>query len=424
MVDPIFALSQGALIANILNPMMASEDGERENMTAYAVSPQAVTGVRYSYWSGFDNAPEDSVAIIRLRGALMKEDQSCGPIGMETVGQILREADSHRNISAIVLHVDSPGGTVDGTETLANIVKNSQKPIVTFVDGQMCSAALWIGTSSKETIASTDTDEIGSVGVLMQFADMQPYWEKQGIKFHMVTASTSPDKVAMWEELRAGKYESYIKEILDPLDEKFMNTIRENCPNATDEHLTGKVFFARDVMGVFVDSIGTLEDAILRASKLAPAKDEITNPKNKVKRSMKQFTKLNAVLGLESLESVEESVSLNEEQLDLVETALSEPDTISAERDSAITERDTVILERDAARTELTNALNSINAIDPTILGAETPEGKATAIRALLSSKPGAAPIGNLGSTDPIKDTVDWEAIDNLPHNKAVDNNL
>jgi hypothetical protein len=134
---------------------------------------------------------------------------------------------------------------------------------------------------------------------------------------------------------------------------------------------------------------------------------------------MKQFAKLNAVLGLESLESVDESVSLNEEQLDLVETALSEPDTISAERDQANT-------ERDAARLELTNALTPIDAIDATIANATTPEEKATAIRAILSSKPGTAPTGNLEKGDPTKDTddVDWEAIDNLPHNKSVDENI
>lgn len=265
----------------------------------------------------------------------------------------------------------------------------------------------------------------------MQFADMQPYWEKQGIKFHMVTASTSSEKVKMWEELRAGNYESYIKDILDPLDEKFMSTIRENCPNVTDAHLTGKVFFARDVMGIFVNSIGTLEDAILRASELAPPKGNINNSNIKVKRSMKQFVKLNAVLGLESLESVDESVSLNEEQLDLVETALSEPNTISAERDQANTERDAAILERDqanterdAARTELTNALDPFNAIDPSIASAETPEAKVQAIRTLLAAKPGTAPAGTLEEGDPTKNSeVDWEAIDNLPHNKVVDEN-
>ena len=272
LIDPVFAMSQGAVIANILNPATIFSGAEVKKPSAYAVSPKAVSSVQYSYRDGFSNAPKNSIAVILISGPLMKEDQYCGPIGMQQIGQIIKMADSCPNIDGMVLQIDSPGGTVDGTETLGNIVRNAQKPVVTFVDGQMCSAALWIGSSADEVIASTDTDEIGSVGVLVQFADMQPYFEKQGVTFHIVKASTSIDKVKMWEDLRTGKYDDYIKEILDPLDEKFMNTIRANCTNVQDKHLTGKVFFARDVMGVYVNSIGTIDDAILRASVLAPGK--------------------------------------------------------------------------------------------------------------------------------------------------------
>lgn len=292
LIDPIFAMSQGTLIANIINSSVTSNIGDNKKMTAYAVASKAITGIQYSYRDGFNSAPKNSVAVIRISGTLMKEDQQCGPIGMEQIGKMIKEADNHQNIDAIVLHIDSPGGTVDGTEVLANIVRKAIKPVVTFVDGLMCSAALWIGSSADEVIASTDTDEIGSVGVLVQFVDMQPYWEKQGIKFHVVTASTSSEKVKMWAELRAGKYDSYIKDILDPLDEKFMNTIRANCPNVEAKHLTGKVFFARDVMGVFVNSIGTIEDAILRASELAPSKKD----KSSFTRKLSQkATKLNPI---------------------------------------------------------------------------------------------------------------------------------
>jgi ClpP class serine protease len=97
-----------------------------------------------------------------------------------------------------------PGGTVDGTEALANSVKSVEKPVVTFVDGLMASAAFWVGSQADEIIASTDTDEIGSVGVLLSFADLQPYWESLGIKFHKLVASTSPDKTKIWEDLRTG----------------------------------------------------------------------------------------------------------------------------------------------------------------------------------------------------------------------------
>src|SRR5690606_16145408 len=83
----------------------------------------------------------------------------------------------------------------------------------------------------------------------------------------------------LFEGIRKGDKvatEQYIKEVLDPLDEKFMNIIRENLPGIQEEHLTGTVFFARDLMGSVVNSIGTLDDAINRADELAKEKNQST----------------------------------------------------------------------------------------------------------------------------------------------------
>lgn len=465
-IDPDFAFAQGPLVAGLLNnnslnfPSSSSKEGSalagelarggssiQDLPLIAAAKPTAedrkIYGVRHSWRNGFDMAPVGSVAIIELKGALMKEDQLCSD-GTATIGSIIKKADNHPNILAIVLDVDSPGGTVDGTEALAKIVKSTGKPIVTFVDGLMASAALWIGTSADEVIASTDTDEVGSVGVILNFADMRPVYEKQGVVFHTVVASTSPDKQKAFNDLRAGKYDEMIKEVLDPLDEKFMNAVRENRPQVEDRHLTGKVFFARDVMGVFVDSIGTIETAILRAAELAEELNSDSNTNNlKNITSMKQFTLLNAVLGVPSLESVDEVVSLNEEQLAEIEGALEQTNLVVAERDTAIAardeaaaardlavtereaaaaERETAVADRDTAQNELTAAIALFDAIDGAVAAAQTPAEKAAAISALLASKPGAKPAGNLEDEDPdaTSPEVDWATIDSLEHNKNV----
>ena len=156
---------------------------------------------------------------------------------------------------------------------------------------------------------------------------------------------------------------------------------------------------------------------------------------------MKQFAKLNAVLGLEALESVDEAVSMNQEQLELVESALLQKDQAVAEaRTEAETQRDaanaslvTAETQRDAAsaslaaaKTSLANAVAAFNEIDPTIAAAESPEAKAQAVRTLLAAKPGVKIEGNLETSDPSakKSTeTDWEAINNLPHNIEVDEN-
>lgn len=341
-IEPGFAFSQGPVIANMLNQYVAFEKQEPDKMTAFAVTPKsAARGTKYSYWDGFDRAPAGSVAVIRLKGVLMKDDQYCGPAGMATIGEVIKAASAHENITALVLHIDSPGGTVDGTESLGNIIGKVEKPVVAFVDGLMASAAFWVGSHADEIIASTDTDEIGSVGVQLSFVDVQPYWESLGIVFRSLKASTSPDKNTLFEGIRKGDKvatEQYIKEVLDPLDEKFMNIIRENLPGIQEEHLTGTVFFARDLMGSVVNSIGTLDDAIYRADELAKEKNQSTGNQSTAIETktptgandtqiskiinMKQYAHVNSALGVESLEAVDDVVSLNDEQLQALDTAL------------------------------------------------------------------------------------------------------
>lgn len=346
-IDVQYALNAGPIISGILNgnmvdPVLSDED----NAPKAAISGKSA--VTYYNW---DDAPQGSVALIDLKGELMKDSQFCGPLGMAAIGKRIRQADRDPRFSGIILRIDSPGGTVDGTETLANVVKSTNKPVLAYVDGLMASAAAWIGTGANEIWASTDTDEIGSIGVLMSFWDIIPAYELMGFKFHMVTASTSKEKVKKFQELRAGNYENYIKEVLDPLDEKFMNVIKENRPDVTDEHLSGKVFFARDVMGTLIDRIGSFDDAIARVQEIGTAglgKRAKLNSNNSI--SMKQFTILNRILGVDSLESVDEQVSMNEEQLQLIEDALTSSEDNSSDLETA---RNELAEEREARKGDL-----------------------------------------------------------------------
>jgi hypothetical protein len=149
--------------------------------------------------------------------------------------------------------------------------------------------------------------------------------------------------------------------------------------------------------------------------------NRILNPKKNVtpknKAEMKtQFSNVNKVLNVDKLESTEEGVFLNETQLESFENRLALDQQIVAGRDAALAERET-------ARTELSNAFNPFDAIDPAIASAQTPEAKVLAIRALLSKKPSVQPSGNQDSSDPVSDGVEWDVINNLPHNKQVDQN-
>jgi len=153
-------------------------------------------------------------------------------------------------------------------------------------------------------------------------------------------------------------------------------------------------------------------------------KQKEVNPKNKKVEMKKQFIHLNSVLNVQSLESTEEGVFLNEGQLQQLEERLEANQQLVTERDSAVMERDTATTNLGTAQANLASAFDPFNAIDPAIASATTSEAKVAAIRTLLAARPAAAPVLALEQQDEIAtDEVDWEAINNLEHNKQVDKN-
>ena len=153
-------------------------------------------------------------------------------------------------------------------------------------------------------------------------------------------------------------------------------------------------------------------------------KQKDVNPKNIKVEMKKQFTHLNSALNISALEGTEEGAFLNQTQLEEVEQRLEATQQLVSERDNAILERDTATTNLGTAQQTLASAYDPFNAIDAVIANATTPEAKAAAIRALLAARPAAAPVLALEQQDEIAaDEVDWEAINNLEHNKQVDKN-
>lgn len=146
---------------------------------------------------------------------------------------------------------------------------------------------------------------------------------------------------------------------------------------------------------------------------------------------VKQFLHVNQLLSVPSLEGSDEGVFLNEDQLQSIEEGLEANQQLVTERDSAIAQRDTATetigtmqATIDQAQQTAATAFDPFNAIDPTILSAQTPEEKVTAIRTLLAAKPGTTTVQAIGHVEEESSTdVDWETINNLPHNKNVDTN-
>ena len=146
---------------------------------------------------------------------------------------------------------------------------------------------------------------------------------------------------------------------------------------------------------------------------------------------VKQFLHVNQVLNVELLEGSDEGVFLNQQQLESINQGLEANQQLASQRDDAFQQRDnatatisTMQQTIDDAHSAAAVVFDPLNAIDPTIASAQTPQEKATAIRALLSARPGTPALQIIGEVEEESaEGVDWETINNLPHNKSVDTN-
>jgi len=138
--------------------------------------------------------PEGSVAVIPIRSEILKYDLPCGPRGSQSILSDIKQSDQNPSIRSILLVVDSPGGQVTGTDLLADAIAKCETPVVAYIEGMAASAAYWIVSGAKRIIASSDLDRIGSIGTMLLVEDLQPAFEKLGVKFHEIYASLSTEK--------------------------------------------------------------------------------------------------------------------------------------------------------------------------------------------------------------------------------------
>jgi protease-4 len=212
------------------------------------------------------------VMVIPVMGPMMKSD-NCYSYGTATLSNLIAVANQQNSISAIVLHFDTPGGSVDGTEAFAAAIKASQKPIVAFCE-MAASAGYWAASSCDEIVMSGETASAGSIGTMAKFQDTRGRDEANGVKEVIVFASRSTRKNKSSLDALTGKTSAFVDEHLDPLNAVFIGNVEANRGSKIDlkneDVLTGKVYYGSNAVEVgLADKIGSLDYAIKRSLQLA-----------------------------------------------------------------------------------------------------------------------------------------------------------
>jgi signal peptide peptidase SppA len=174
-----------------------------------------------------------SIAVIPINGTLAKRLNLFQAIsGGTSIGMLMDRTEAlidNDEIDGIVLDIDSPGGTVAGTKEFADLIQSGRekKPITTYVNSLAASAAYWIGSSSDKLLLSSETAQVGSIGVLAAHYDYSEADKKAGIKKTFIYAGKYKT-VGNDAEPLSNEAKKIIQKRIDELYTIFVDNVAKN----------------------------------------------------------------------------------------------------------------------------------------------------------------------------------------------------
>lgn len=223
---------------------------------------------------GYDTV--NGVAIIPIIGVVGKRmnlfmDIS-GGASLELVARDFKAALMDPEVESILFEIDSPGGAVDGTSELAQMIYSArgEKPIVTWANGLMASAVYWIGSAAHQAYNSSDTTVVGSIGVLTRHTDFSKMDEKAGIKRTYLYAGKYK-VVGAGNKPLSKDDEAIIQTELDYLYSIFVNAVAKHrgvdVQVVLDDMAEGRVFTGQQAIDAgLVDGVATMDGLIAALS--------------------------------------------------------------------------------------------------------------------------------------------------------------
>ncbi|EKO5199361.1 signal peptide peptidase SppA [Vibrio vulnificus] len=215
----------------------------------------------------------DDIAIVVASGTIMDGQQPRGTVGGDTVAGLLRQARNDDKVKAVVLRVDSPGGSAFASEVIRNEVqalKDAGKPIVVSMSSLAASGGYWISMSADKIIAQPTT-LTGSIGIFSVITTFEKGFNKLGIYTDGV--GTSPfSGEGISTGLSKGASQAFQMGIEHGY-QRFISLVGNNRDlslDAVDKVAQGRVWTGYDALQHgLVDQIGDFDDAVAEAATMA-----------------------------------------------------------------------------------------------------------------------------------------------------------
>lgn len=217
-----------------------------------------------------------TIAVIFANGAIMDGEETPGNVGGDTTASQIRDARLDPKVKAIVLRVNSPGGSVNASEVIRAelaAAKAAGKPVVVSMGGMAASGGYWISTPANYIVASPST-LTGSIGIFGVINTVENSLSSIGV--HSDGVSTSPLAEISMTKALSPEVQQMMQLSIEYGYKRFITLVaeaRKRTPEQIDQIAQGHVWTGEDAKANgLVDSLGDFDDAVAKAAELAKLK--------------------------------------------------------------------------------------------------------------------------------------------------------
>jgi capsid assembly protease len=219
------------------------------------------------------------VAVIHVGGILHKNPsdflRKFGATSTSDIHDEFEAAMQDPNTHAVMLRIDSPGGTVDGSHALAEHIyqsRNRGKQVHAFVDGMAGSAAYWVASAAHRVYGATPSTHVGSIGIISQHVDRSAALGAAGYKVTELTSGPYKNAGSPNAPL-SGDHKAELQKHVDELHSQFAGNVARNrgmSPAAVAKVADGRVFLAGEAhKHGLIDGIKTFGEVLAGLTKRA-----------------------------------------------------------------------------------------------------------------------------------------------------------
>ena len=213
----------------------------------------------------------DSIGVVFANGAIMDGEETQGNVGGDTTAAQIRDARLDPKVKAIVLRVNSPGGSVTASELAA--ARAAGKPVVVSMGGMAASGGYWISTPANYIVANPST-LTGSIGIFGVITTVENSLDSIGV--HTDGVSTSPLADVSITRALPPEAQQMMQLSIENGYKRFITLVadaRHSTPEQIDKIAQGHVWTGQDAKANgLVDSLGDFDDAVAKAAELAKVK--------------------------------------------------------------------------------------------------------------------------------------------------------